>query len=461
MKCKFCNAELEQGMEKCPECGAEVEHSEKLSAKKIALLVVLAVAAVAVVVALIMGNVGRPVIQPTAGDPTGATVDPSVSAESQEPTTPPTVPADGNPDDVTCKGTYTVTDENLLAELDTVIATVGDRELTNADLQIYYWMQFYDFLEMYSSYASMLGLNVNQSLDTQISLDGSSTWQQYFLNSALTTWHSYEAMCIQAEAAGYQMDAEYRDYLDALPANLNSAAETSGFEDAQAMIQADKGAGATLESYLEFLERYYYGYLYYGDYMENMELTNEEVEAYYQEHIADYEAKGMTKDTRFIDVRHILLMPQGGTTGENGSVVYSEEEWEACRASAQAVLDEYLAGELTEDRFAELAGIYSADGGSNTNGGLYTDVYMGQMVEPFETWCFDESRSFGDIGLVKTTYGYHVMFFVESKMGWFETAWSDLAADKGLLFLDEAMAANPLVVDYTAIALGNVDFSAG
>jgi hypothetical protein len=34
------------------------------------------------------------------------------------------------------------------------------------------------------------------------------------------------------------------------------------------------------------------------------------------------------------------------------------------------------------------------------------------MVESFENWCFDESRKAGDHGMVETTYGYHIMYYV-------------------------------------------------
>ena len=49
---------------------------------------------------------------------------------------------------------------------------------------------------------------------------------------------------------------------------------------------------------------------------------------------------------------------------------------------------------------------YSADTGSNTNGGLYTEVYQGQMVTEFNDWCFDESRQPGDTGIVYNEGGY-------------------------------------------------------
>lgn len=120
-------------------------------------------------------------------------------------------------------------------------------------------------------------------------------------------------------------------------------------------------------------------------------------------------------DWATVDVRHILIMPKGGTKDESGtSITYSDEEWETCRASAQAILDQYLAGERTEEAFGALANEYSDDNdGKVTNGGLYTDVATGEMIQQFEEWIFDDSRQSGDTGLVKTKYGYHVMYFVD------------------------------------------------
>ena len=34
------------------------------------------------------------------------------------------------------------------------------------------------------------------------------------------------------------------------------------------------------------------------------------------------------------------------------------------------------------------------------------------MVKPFQDWSLDESRQTGDTGIVKTDYGYHIMYFV-------------------------------------------------
>ncbi len=121
-----------------------------------------------------------------------------------------------------------------------------------------------------------------------------------------------------------------------------------------------------------------------------------------------------SNDNKFAlaNVRHILVSFEGGTTDSStGSTTYSDEEIAAAWETAEALLAEWKAGEATEESFAALANEKSTDTGSNTNGGLYEDIYPGQMVEPFENWCFD-NRKAGDTGIVETSYGVHVMFYV-------------------------------------------------
>ena len=115
-----------------------------------------------------------------------------------------------------------------------------------------------------------------------------------------------------------------------------------------------------------------------------------------------------------ISVRHILLKPGDESDSETGAAVATDKEWEFCRADAEKLLEEWKNGDATEDSFAALASEKSADEGSKENGGLYTNVYKGQMLKSFNDWCFDESRQPGDTGIVKSQYGYHIMYFVGS-----------------------------------------------
>ena len=82
------------------------------------------------------------------------------------------------------------------------------------------------------------------------------------------------------------------------------------------------------------------------------------------------------------------------------------------KAKADEVYQIYLDGPHTEEAFAALADQYSTDPGSNTNGGLYENVTEGMMVQAFNDWCFAAGRKPGDTGIVETSYGYHIMYFV-------------------------------------------------
>ena len=112
------------------------------------------------------------------------------------------------------------------------------------------------------------------------------------------------------------------------------------------------------------------------------------------------------------NVRHILVAFEGGTTNSTtGTTTYSQAEKDTAKNAAEALLEQWKEGDATEESFAELANKESDDG-DGTTGGLYEDVYPGQMVTNFNDWCFDETRKPGDTGIVESTYGYHVMYYV-------------------------------------------------
>ena len=89
--------------------------------------------------------------------------------------------------------------------------------------------------------------------------------------------------------------------------------------------------------------------------------------------------------------------------------------------TTQSILQKYLDGEHTAEAFGVLAQQFSEDPGSADNGGLYENVPVGQMVQPFEDWSLADGRKQGDVGIVETSYGYHVMYFE----GLSVTTWMD------------------------------------
>ena len=129
------------------------------------------------------------------------------------------------------------------------------------------------------------------------------------------------------------------------------------------------------------------------------------------------------EEYRLKNVRHILVQD---ADGQQISAL-SEEEKAALKQQAEDILQEWKAGEATEESFAKLADEKSAD---SPEGGLYENVYIGQMVTPFEDWVFDASRQPGDTGIVETTYGYHVMYFVgDGDISWKADAAANLRSE--------------------------------
>ena len=138
-------------------------------------------------------------------------------------------------------------------------------------------------------------------------------------------------------------------------------------------------------------------------------------------------------DSVTVDVRHLLVAPKADT---EGTTEYTAEQWAAAETKAKDLLTQFTVGaDTSEEAFGKLAEEHSddsrtANGALYTAGGLYTGVTEGQMVKEFEEWIFDSSRTPGQTGLVKTEYGWHVMYFVNrNDIIWKATAKSALLSD--------------------------------
>lgn len=390
--------------------------------------------------------------------PDMATPDQITLPTTTAPGTTTFVPAIG--DGVYCKTSYTTTSQTLNDNRDLVVATVGDRELTLGVLQIYYWMTVYGFLSEYGAYASYFGLDLTLPLDQQKCPESEGTWQQYFLETAVDTWHTYQCLVLQSEAENSPMDPELQKELDDLKANLEKAASDEGYSSVQQMLEQDIGPGITYDEYYTYLSVYSTGYSHYMYRSDHIEVTDAMIEEYFEKNKDYFAESEVTKESgKVVDVRHILVTPEGGTTDANGTTTYTEEEWMAAEQEAQELLDRYLNGGATEEFFAELAGLHTDDPGSKETGGLYENVRVGDMVEEFENWCFDDVRKVGDTGVVRTTYGYHVMFYSGEEAEWIYLSREGVIDEKITEFVTAAVDAYPLEANYDAMMLGHMDLA--
>ncbi len=352
-------------------------------------------------------------------------------------------------------GSYVVSEKDAPKMAKKVVGKIEDVKLTNGELQVYYKFNLLNLQQ--SEYAYYLyyyyGIDLTQPLDTLVYDETTGqTWQELILENAVNSWHAITAMNMQGREEGFQLNEEQQEYLASIDSQINEMATAAGFESVEEMIRSDVGISATEEGLRNFMKEEYFYSCYYASLVEKLAPTQEQIETYFAENEESLAAQGITKETCTVDVRHILIQPEGGTPGENNTTVYTDEAWEACLQKAQEILDTWKAGEATEESFAELAKEHSVDGNAS-EGGLYTGVTEGYMVETFNDWIFDKTREYGNVDIVKTQFGYHIMFFVGREYTWSDTCANALLNDSLQYAIDSAKEKFPMEINYDRIVL--------
>ena len=402
------------------------------------------------------------------------------TAAVQTETVPETVPADGDPNDVTCKGTYTGG-----GNADVIVAISGDAELTNSQLSVWYWAE----VAQYRQENRQINPDFNRPLDVQpCEIDSTvGSWQQYFLREALSSWHRAQALVqhsadvpltteeafqpnlvntekymtgmpatavLYGYASHYSPNSMHQAYLDNVPQMLTDLAKEKGYGDAGTM--AREAFGSTEDALQAFAYSYNRAYMYFTHLSHYLEPSQEELEAYFAANGASFAAEGNT-----VDFRQILLIPeedpeagQTVTVAENGQVTCSEEAWAACEEKAGEILDYWQKKNRgTEATFGETARKESRDTGMFENGGLYQGIRKGQLMKELDDWCFDPARQPGDTAIVRSAYGVHILYFSGSReiaRQEAETAYLRMLQEQ---IVDDAGQMYPVEITYSDIVL--------
>ena len=355
MNCKYCGAELEADAKFCPECGkaqteedvpsaeteqaapetaapaeeaaqaeeaapqtdeaaeaapeakesptqeAPAEKPGKSEKKKTGWLLGGAIAVLVIVIALLVvkivrdsqiKNVDTATTEETVADASTDAADPSDTPDDALDSS-----GDGESTEIPLNGvSYTVAADELTDEvLDRVVAECGDMTLTNRDLPVYYCQQYLSFANTYGMYLSYI-MDTTLPLDQQM-YDEENTWQQMFLNAGLSMFQYHAAAAQEAEKAGYQLSAESEQTLAELKDSLQSAAESYGFESADAYLQNSFGPSVTVEVYQEFLRRALLGTEYLNSLVDAEQPTDAEISQYYDDNAETYAENRVERST--------------------------------------------------------------------------------------------------------------------------------------------------------------------
>ena len=384
-----------------------------------------------------------------------------------------TTPADTGAGDVTALGSYTDR-----AEAEAVVAAVGEEQLTNGVLRAFYWME----VARYRDSGEEIQPDLSLPLDVQTCpVDTSvNSWQQYFLEKALDTWHTAQALAVQGHLEGLPLEDAYQPnqrnhernmqdkpatqflygynqdfrpntmhqaYLDEIPRLLSALAEELGYADAETM--AREAMGTDLEALTEAVSLYNFGYMYMTNLSHYLEYTEEELQAFTSEN------PQYADETPLVSLRHILVVPQGEDVviGEDGTVTCSRESWDAAKAETEALRRAWREGGNTEKVLAELAYLNSDDPGSSLTGGLYRNVRRGQLTKALDDWCFYTARQVGDTAIIRSDYGFHLVYLSGRTTAGELEVQEALLAQKQNGLITAAREAYPMTVDYGAIGL--------
>ena len=510
MKCEKCGTEYEG--EQCPVCAQQVSEAEEPTVEtpeivspetpveaapesptetapeekptkdkgRLALIIALCVVIVGALVCIIGFTTGwfGGKAEPEATEPSAAT---SADGADEETTTPsestqeteaaPFEPVGtGDSTSAAAKAIYAVSDAKPGdANMSAVVATYDGGELKNGELNVFFWMEYYNFMNSYGSYAAYFGLDSESPLYTQASMSpidendeskGSMSWEQYFLSAAMQNFKYYKGLELAAQKAGFVVPQSYLDDLDKMISNLESAAKDSGYDDPEAYLQMTFGSGVSLADYKSYYTTFITSYAYYQEVLTpQCAVSDEEAEKYFDEHSDEFTQQNLTKtEVKDRAVRHILIQPEKDidSDGDGKNDASSDEAKAAAKAKAEQIYDEWKQ-DPTEEHFAELAKEYTADSNAD-NGGLYENVYPGMTVQAFNDWVFDENRLVGDNGIVETDFGFHIMYFSAfgDTMQWLEAA-REAASSNALSELSQNTAyAETIDFDFSKVVLCDV-----
>lgn len=390
--------------------------------------------------------------------------------------------ASQNPGSISCKSSYTAAPSAGAASA--VVAKAGDKTLTNAQLQILYLSE----VSAYRAANHEQAPDFTQPLDMQQCplSETPMSWQHYFLEKAIHGWQLQQAILyaasqpqiikeeafkpnassdlhstritpdlpvndfLYADQPCYKPNKLHQAWLDSLEQELENQAAQHGFSSLSDYVHTVFGPEADPQTLIQAATDYNTSYMYFTQVSFDISASDEDIDEYLRQH--SVQAPGHT-----VDLRHVLLIPDGAAIDDDGKVTATEAQWNACEKKAESILkswrEEPQTGLNRRANFARLANRISQDAGSQLNGGYYYHISPGQLTEALDKWCFDASRKENDLTILRSEVGMHIIYLQSINENDREAARQALLLEKEREVWSTHMAALPLKPDYSAVAL--------
>lgn len=321
--------------------------------------------------------------------------------------------------------------------------TVGSHEIQKAEFDYYYYSSLNSFASTYGSYLSYFGLDTSKPLDQQQYSD-TMTWDDYFQQQAVNQLKNVYALTDEADEKGFEYDAS-SDY-DDMVTSIKSYAQQQGVSEDE-YCKSVFGSDATLEGIKPYVEMSGLASAYYNDVKDDIEVTDDEINTYYDENKDNYDsvdyrvckieadmpeeeteteteaqtetaAESISETAAESTSETAVTETQTETESETMSAEESEaaakaeeEAKKAAMAAAKAKAEEMLSKIKDEASFEKVYDKYASD---TTVDSLNTDKKK-SSISPTDVanWLFDADRQAGDTTVIEDTANnaYYVVYF--------------------------------------------------
>ncbi|MCD8146652.1 MAG: hypothetical protein LUD84_05155, partial [Clostridiales bacterium] len=205
--------------------------------------------------------------------------------------------------------------------------TIGEKSYTSVDMSYYYYLQYNSI----STYASYYGLDTSVSLKKQEAYEG-KTWYAYIRDYAESVLTEISILAQEGEAAGYELSEDGQANIDETLADMEETCDDYDITTSYYLKQM-YGRYMTLERFTTLVTEYYYAIDYEEYKTSTFEVTEDEMEEYYEENKD-------TLDTYDYACYYSDAEPEAQYDADGNEIAATDEEIEEAAAAAKTLAEE-------------------------------------------------------------------------------------------------------------------------
>lgn len=338
---------------------------------------------------------------------------------------------------------------------------VGDHDITRLEYNYYFNNVYSNYLSMYGSYVSMMGLDTTVDLDEQTYPGNENmTWKDYFDQSAVEQIQQIKAMADEARENGFEYDSS--EDMASYETEIAAQAESASVSESEyyTLMYGDYATPSRIET---FVEENLLASAYYNHLVEENQPADDEITAYYEENKNSYDT--VTYRSFYFEVDTSAGEETGSeettavetttaaeettveettadtaeetaeeTTAEETTAAEEETETETASEEETGMTDEEIAAAMDElkvqademaarleagEDFEDLCVEYASEDqkenyGGEEDGSLTEEGSYYGAPSVAADWLFDESRQEGDITVLESESlnRYYVVQFI-------------------------------------------------